>query len=434
MATATAISAAPLRFETRAGEPQVAIVTGAARGLGRVWALALAARGVRVLVNDSDPDHALVDAVVREITARGDEALADYNSVVNGADMVQRVLQRWKRVDILINNATIIRDGSFRKMTEDNWDAVYKSSLFGSFVMAKAVWPVMREQKYGRILNCVSGAGLYGNFGQVNYAAMKMGLVGFTVALNREGVKYNIRVNAVSPVASTRLTQPLWPEEVSSALKPELTAPVIVYLCHASCAEAGSLFELGGGWVGKLRLQRTHGVGFPTTADAFTPELVAEHWNDVADFSRVTHPTTTQESFEPMMRNTRSPPTSLTTSRSHECADVFERLRARLRERGPAIAKQISGVIEWHINKEVWTISLLSSKDVAVLPGRDKNLAPDLQIYTDEHDFLALASGKLKLQQALIRKKLKLQGNLKLAMKLQPLADLLLVSSGSARL
>lgn len=157
--------------------------------------------------------------------------------------------------------------------------------------------------------------------------------------------------------------------------------------------------QLGGGWVGKLRIQRTHGVGFPTTPDVFTPELVAEQWKDVADFSRVTHPTTTQESFEPMMRNIRSPPTSLTTARSHECAEVFERLRTRLRERGPAIAKQISGVIEWHINKEVWTISLLSSKDVTVLPGRDKNLAPDLQIRVDEHDFLALASGKLKLQQ-----------------------------------
>lgn len=157
--------------------------------------------------------------------------------------------------------------------------------------------------------------------------------------------------------------------------------------------------QLGGGWVGKVRLQRTHGVGFPTNPEDFTPELVAEQWKGVVDFGRVTHPTTTQESFEPMMRNIRSPPTSLTTSHSHECAEVFDRLRATLRAQGPAIAKQISGVIEWHINKEVWTISLLSSKDVAVLTGRDKNLAPDLQIHMDEHDFLDLAHGKLKLQQ-----------------------------------
>jgi putative sterol carrier protein len=312
-------------------------------------------------------------------------------------------------------------------MTVEDWDAVYKSSLFGAFAMSKAVWPVMREQKYGRILNCISGSGLYGNFGQVNYSAMKMGLVGFTVSLNREGVKYNIRVNAVSPVASTRLTQPLWPEEISDALKPELTAPIVVYLCHSSCTESGSLFELGGGWVGKLRVQRTHGVGFPTDPVGFTPELVAEQWKDVADFSRVTHPTTTQESFEPMMRNIRSPPTSLTTPRSHECAEVFDRLRETLHKQGPAIAKQISGVLEWHINKEVWTVTVLNGKG-AVITGREKNLTPDLQIHMDEHDFLALAHGKLKLQQALIRKKLKLQGNLKLAMKLQPLANLLLVN------
>jgi len=172
-------------------------------------------------------------------------------------------------------------------------------------------------------------------------------------------------------------------------------------------------------------VQRTHGVGFPTDPSVFTPELVAEQWKEVADFSRVTHPMTTQEAFEPMMRNARSAPSSLTTSRSHECAEVFDRLHATLRKEGSAIAKQISGVLEWHINKEVWTISLVGGKGT-VSAGRDTRLTPDLQIHMDEHDFLALAQGKLRLQQALIRKKLKLQGNLKLAMKLQPLADLLL--------
>uniref|UniRef100_K3WTQ9 Ketoreductase domain-containing protein n=1 Tax=Globisporangium ultimum (strain ATCC 200006 / CBS 805.95 / DAOM BR144) TaxID=431595 RepID=K3WTQ9_GLOUD len=405
---------------------QVAIVTGAARGLGRSWALALAAHGVRVVVNDNDPDRSLVDAVVREIVNKGGVAVSDYHSVSEDATKIaDNALKHFQRIDILINNATIIRDGSFRKMTVENWDAVYKSSLFGTFLMTQAVWPQMRRQKYGRILNCVSGAGLYGNFGQANYAAMKMGLVGFTVALNREGVKYNIRVNAVSPVASTRLTQPLWPDDVSDALKPELTAPIIVYLCHPSCTEAGSLFELGGGWVGKVRVQRTHGVGFPTDSAVFTPELVAEQWKEVTDFSRVTHPTTTQESFEPMMRNARLPPSSLTTSRSHECAEVFDRLRTTLQTGGAAIANSITGVLEWQINQEVWTISLVRGNGT-VTAGRDKRLTPDLQIHMDEHDFLDLAHGKLRLQQALIRKKLKLQGNLKLAMRLQPLADLFL--------
>jgi hypothetical protein len=231
-------------------------------------------------------------------------------------------------------------------------------------------------------------------------------------------------VNAVSPVAGTRLTQPVWPDDVYAKLTPELTSPIIVYLCHPSCKSNGELFELGGGWVGALRVQRTHGVGFPTDPQQFTPELVAEQWRDVVDFSRVTHPKSTQDSFEPMMRNVTAPPKSLTTARSSECAEVFDRLRATLQEKGPALTKQISGVLEWHINKEVWTISLLRGKG-ALVEGRNPRLAPDLQIHMDEQDFLDLAAGRLRLQQALIRKKLRLQGNLKMAMKLQPFADLL---------
>ncbi|CAI5731263.1 unnamed protein product [Peronospora destructor] len=404
---------------------QVAIVTGAGRGLGRAWVQALAARGARVVVNDNDVNRSLVDNVVQSIRKRGGVAVGDYNSTTDGVEIVKTAMDYYKRVDILINNATIIRDGSFRKMTQENWDDVYRSSLLGTFCVTRAVWLIMREKKYGRILNCVSGAGFYGNFGQVNYAAMKMGLVGFTVALNREGLKYNIAVNAVSPVAGTRLTQPVWPDDVYAKLTPELTSPIIVYLCHSSCKDNGQLLELGGGWVGALRLQRTHGVGFPTDPTQFTPELVAEQWRDVMDFSRVTHPTSTQDSFEPMMRNVTAPPTSLTTSRSSECAEVFDRLRTTLQEKGHALSKHISGVLEWHINKEVWTISLLHGKGT-LFEGRHPRLAPDLQVHMDEQDFLDLAAGRLRMQQALVRKKLRLQGNLKMAMKLQPFADLLL--------
>ncbi|RMX63034.1 hypothetical protein DD238_005182 [Peronospora effusa] len=404
---------------------QVAIVTGAGRGLGRAWVQALAARGVRVVVNDNDTDHSLVDDVVQNIRKRGGVAVGDYNSTTNGVEIVKTAIDHFKRVDILIN--IMIKDRVLIAATAAAAcrDDVYRSSLLGTFSVTQAVWPIMRDQKYGRILNCVSGAGFYGNFGQVNYAAMKMGLVGFTVALNREGLKYNIAVNAVSPVAGTRLTQPVWPDDVYAKLTPELTSPIIVYLCHSSCKDNGQLLELGGGWVGALRLQRTHGVGFPTDPTQFTPELVAEQWRDVMDFSRVTHPTSTQDSFEPMMRNVTAPPTSLTTSRSSECAEVFDRLRTTLQEKGPALSKQISGVLEWHINKEVWTISLLHGKGT-LLEGRHPRLAPDLQIHMDEQDFLDLAAGRLRMQQALIRKKLRLQGNLKMAMKLQPFADLLL--------
>lgn len=212
------------------------------------------------------------------------------------------------------------------------------------------------------------------------------------------GVKYNINVNAIAPVAGTRLTEPVMTTEVFDSLKPELTSPIIVYLCHSSCREGGSLLELGGGWVGKLRLQRTHGVGFPTDLKHFTPELVAEQWKAVIDFSRVTHPSTTQESFEPMMRNIRTPPASLSTSHSQEVVEAFNRLRVTLTKEGSSLSKQISGVTEWHINKEIWTVSLLNGKG-SVVEGRDGRFTPDLYIHMDEAEFLELASGKLRLQQ-----------------------------------
>lgn len=417
----------------KGAEAQVAIITGAARGLGKAWAFALAKRGARVVVNDNDPDRRLVDDVVQQIGAHGGKAIADYHSVTEGDKIVQTAMEAFGRVDILINNAAIIRDGSFRKMDDENWDAVYQPCLLGTFRVTRAVWPIMRQQSYGRILNCVSASGLYGNFGQVNYATMKMALVGFTNSLHREGIKYNIHVNAISPVAGTRLTQPVMPNDVYEALKPELTCPIVTYLCHRSCKESGGLFETGGGWIGKLRIQRTHGVGFPTDLTQFTPELVAEQWKEVVDFARVTHPSSTQEAFEPMMRNITSPPASVITARSNECAEVFQKLRHTLLAEGPALSKQITGVLEWHINKDIWTVSLLRGK-AAVVVGKDPRFTPDLVICMDEQDFLDLASGKLRPQQAILRKKLRVQGNMKLAMKLQPFADLFQRQQPAARL
>ncbi len=147
-----------------------------------------------------------------------------------------------------------------------------------------------------------------------------------------------------------------------------------------------------------MRIQRTHGVGFPIDPKQFTPELVAEQWKEVVDFSRVTHPSTTQESFQPMMRNISAPPSSIETLHSHECHEVFNRLRKTLRARGAELSKHISGVLEWHVNHDVWTVSLLNGR-ASVVEGKDPRYTPDLQIYTDEEDFLQIARGKLRPQQ-----------------------------------
>lgn len=239
-------------------EGQVAIVTGAGGGLGREHALALARRGAKVLVNDlggavdgSGRSVSAAQAVVDEIRAFGGEAMANGASVTDFAAvqaMVQQAIDAWGRVDILINNAGILRDKSFAKMElEDFRQVVADVHLMGAVHCCKAVWPIMQAQNYGRIVMTTSSSGLYGNFGQSNYGAAKMALVGLMQTLALEGAKYHIHVNALAPTAATRMTEGLMPEAVLAALKPKAVVPAMLVLAHTSaptrtilCAGAGS--------------------------------------------------------------------------------------------------------------------------------------------------------------------------------------------------
>ncbi|RQM30683.1 hypothetical protein B5M09_013366, partial [Aphanomyces astaci] len=210
-----------------------------------------------------------------------------------GRQVVENVLTTHGRVDILVHASTQVQDAAFRKMTRSQWDAVLENDLTSAFTMTRAVWSSMRQQNYGRILLCTSASGLYGNFGQANYATTKSGIWGLTKALSVEGRKYKIAINAIAAVAGTSLTQSVMPDNVYRRLKPEYTAPMVVYLCHNASSENGGVFETGGGWVGKLRLQRSEGVGFPLSA---TAEEVATSWDQVTAFSSPTYPTSTQVS------------------------------------------------------------------------------------------------------------------------------------------
>lgn len=199
-----------LRFDGR-----VAIVTGAGRGIGREVALELGRRGAKVLVNDigltldgaSFVKERIADQVVKEITDNGGEAFANYDSVTNGHGIVNEAMKIWGRVDIIVNNAGFLRDIAFHKMTEQDWDMVHKTHVKGSFMVTRAAWPYMRSQRYGRIINTASVAGIFGNFGQANYSSAKLGLHGFTNTLAREGEKKGIIVNTVAPLASTRMME-----------------------------------------------------------------------------------------------------------------------------------------------------------------------------------------------------------------------------------
>ena len=234
-----------LRFDGR-----VAIITGAGQGLGRSHALLLASRGAKVVVNDlgggaqgGGKSSAAADKVVDEIKAAGGEAVANYDSVEDGAKIVQTALDHFKRLDIIVNNAGILRDSSFQKMTPEDWDLIYRVHVLGAFRVTHAAWNHMREAGYGRILFTSSAAGIYGNFGQANYSMAKLGLVGLANTLAVEGAKKNILVNVIAPIAGSRLTETILPKEVVDALKPEYVSPLVAYLCHESCQEKGGLFS-----------------------------------------------------------------------------------------------------------------------------------------------------------------------------------------------
>jgi len=272
-------------------EGQVAVVTGAGGGLGRCHALELARRGAQVVVNDlggamdgSGGNSAAAEAVVEEIRAAGGEAVANGGSVadeVGVKSMIQTAMDKWGRIDILINNAGILRDKSFAKMTLEDFRAVVEVHLMGSAMATKEVWPIMREQGYGRIVMTTSPSGLYGNFGQANYGAAKLGLVGFMNTLKIEGAKNNIHTNAIAPVAMTRMTEGLIPEEAGKNLGPELITPGVIYLCSKD-APNGLILQAAGGTFSVACMVENQGVNLGMDASV---EDVAANWSKITDLT-----------------------------------------------------------------------------------------------------------------------------------------------------
>jgi len=296
-----------LRYDGR-----VAIVTGAGNGLGRTHALLLGSRGAKVVVNDlggastgGGKSSAAADAVVAEIKAAGGEAVANYDSVEDGDKIVQTALDTWKRIDVVVNNAGILRDTSFAKMSPEDWDLIYRVHVLGAFKVTKAAWDRMREAKFGRVIFTASAAGIYGNFGQANYAMAKLGLVGFSNTLALEGKKNNVLVNTIAPIAGSRLTETILPKEITDALKPEYVSALVAWLAHESCEETGGLFEVGGGLMAKLRWERTEGKLFKL-GKAFTPEQVKNAWPTIVDFGKATHPPDITSSMQPILGNLQS--------------------------------------------------------------------------------------------------------------------------------
>ena len=240
--------------------------------------------------------------MVSEIEALGGTAVANYNSVEQGQSIIDAAISHFVRVDVLINNAGILRDASFSKMTDEDWDLIYRVHTLGAYKVTKAAWPYMQEQGYGRIINTTSAAGIYGNFGQSNYASAKLGLVGFTKTLAKEGARKNIKVNAIAPVAGSRLTETILPAEVTAALKPSYVTPLVIKLASKESHENGSVFEVGAGWIAKLRWQRSQGAFFDPKDDV-SAEDIYKAWDKVNDFSDAEYPASIEDSFTPVFGN-----------------------------------------------------------------------------------------------------------------------------------
>ncbi|KLO27269.1 serine/threonine protein kinase [Mycolicibacter heraklionensis] len=273
-------------------QDRVVVVTGAGGGLGREYALTLAREGACVVVNDlggardgTGAGHNMADHVVAEIKEAGGRAVANYDSVADAdgaANIIKTAIDEFGKVDGVVSNAGILRDGTFHKMTSENWDAVLQVHLYGGYNVVRAAWPHFREQSYGRVVVATSTSGLFGNFGQANYGAAKLGLVGMINTLAIEGAKYNIKANAIAPIAATRMTEDILPPEVLAKLKPEYVAPVVAYLCTEEVAETGSVFIAGGGKVQRTALFENAGATFENPPSV---EEIAAQWSTITDLS-----------------------------------------------------------------------------------------------------------------------------------------------------
>ncbi len=279
-----------IRYDNR-----VAVITGAGSGLGRSHALFLASRGAKVVVNDlggaidgSGASTSAGEKVVAEIKAAGGEAIANADSVATSegaASIIQSAIDNYGQIDILINNAGNLRDKSFAKLQPEDFDAVVDVHLSGSAYCTLAAWPHMKEAGYGRVVMTTSSAGLFGNFGQGNYAAAKMGVYGLMNALKHEGRKFNINVNTLAPMALTRMTEDIMSDKIKPLVKPEFVTPIVAWFCAEENTTSGDVVEAGAGYYAKVQIVEGAGVVLGA-GEIPTPELIQENYDKITDMSQ----------------------------------------------------------------------------------------------------------------------------------------------------
>ncbi len=416
-----------IRFDDR-----VAIITGAGAGLGRVYALELAKRGAKIVVNDlggsrdgkGNGSASAADTVVQEIQALGGEAIANYDSVATeagGKAIVDAAVRAFGKVDILINNAGILRDKSLLKMETDDWKSVMDVHLNGAYFITKPAFLLMKEQGYGRIIMTTSAAGLFGNFGQTNYAAAKLALVGFMNTLKLEGQKYNVKVNCVAPVAATRLTEDLLPPEMLAKLKPEFVAPLVLFLCSEQCSETGGIYNAGMGFYSRAAfITGTGAVLSDNPNKVVQPEEILSQFDTITSLNGAKEHNDTMQFLAYMQSNQTSPNTTPAPSATQAVAkadageiktvqDVIDRMPKAFQSSKSA---GVDVIFQFHVSgKQSGDFSLKIKNQTCEL-SKGTHEKPTTTILMADEDLLAWMNKKLNAMQAYTTGKIKIKGDL----------------------
>jgi NAD(P)-dependent dehydrogenase (short-subunit alcohol dehydrogenase family)/putative sterol carrier protein len=407
-----------IRFDDR-----VAIVTGAGAGLGRVYALELAKRGAKVVVNDlggardgsGAGSASPADQVVEEIKALDGEAVANYDNVATaegGENIVKTALDAFGTVDIVINNAGILRDKSFLKMEPENWQAVLEVHLNGAYNVTRPAFAVMKAKGYGRVLLTTSAAGLYGNFGQTNYTAAKMALVGLMNTLKLEGAKSNIKVNTIAPVAASRLTEDVLPPDFLDKLKPELVAPLALYLVSEQCPVSGNIYNAGMGCFNRAGIVTGPGHVLEGGDGAPSPEVIRANWEKITSLKGgKLYPDVTAQIGDLLgaLASPADKPAAEATGGFDSVAAVFEALP------GGFVADAAAGVnvvFQFSISGSdggEWNCAI---SDGACTVNSGAHAKPTCTLKMADGDFLALMNGKLPAMQAYTSGKLVIGGDI----------------------
>lgn len=399
---------------------QVAVVTGAGAGLGKAYALELAKKGAKVVVNDlggardgTGRSTSAADQVVEEIKALGGEAVANYDSVADpegGRRMIQTAIDHFGRVDILINNAGILRDKTLVKMEPENWDAVMNVHLKGAYNVTRPAFTQMRSQGYGRIIFTTSAAGLYGNFGQTNYSAAKLGLLGFMNTLKAEGGKYNIKVNTVAPVAATRLTEDILPPDMLEKLKPEFVAPLVLYLCSEQCPVSGNTYNAGMGYFNRAAIMTGPGAVVGDGKQPPTPEEVAQAMTRVKALDGAMEYPNATAAFTPMIDafNPKKQAPSSDAGGPPSVGRIFEGLPGAFQ---PDNAGGVDVVFGFDISGPgggAWNVTI---KDGQCNLAAGKHDSPNCTLTMADDDFVKMMTGQMSPMSAFTSGKLKIGGD-----------------------